>query len=100
MESGKSKKKIVRIEDVKTQDDHEKITEEQVTETKFHRTRQIGRGALDKSGSDSLEEDKTIDRAVMWNQDAAETKNLLSLWDLVSQNKEYTGHIQDPRLQP
>ena len=70
-------------------------TEEEVTETTFHRTRRIRRGALDKSGSDSLEEDNTMDRAVMWNQDAAETKNLLSLWDLVSQNREYTEQIQE-----
>ena len=31
----------------------------------------------------------------MWNQDSVVTKNLLSLWDLVSQNREHTEHIQE-----
>ena len=95
MESGKSKKKIVRIEDCRTQDDVEKITEDEVTETTFHRTCRIRRGALDRSGSDSLDEDDYAARAVSWNKDTIETKNLLSIWDLVSQEKEYTGNIRE-----
>ena len=77
MESGKAKKKIVRIEDCRTQEEVDKITEEEVKET-----------ALDRSGSDSLDEDNYATRTVTWNQDAIETKNLLSIWDLVSQEKE------------
>ena len=87
--------KIVRIEDGRTRYDHEKITEEEVTKTTFRRTRRSRKGALDKPGSNGLEVDITMDRAVMWNQDAALTKSLLSTWDLVSHNREYTGHIQE-----
>ena len=99
-ENRKKSKKSKQLEDGRTQDDHEKIIEEEVAETTFQRTRRgvrrgVRRGALDKLGSDGLEEDNTLDRAVMWNQDAAEAKNLLSLWDLVSQNREYTVHIQE-----
>ena len=31
----------------------------------------------------------------MWDQDAVETKNLISIWDLVSQDKEFTGNIRE-----
>ena len=31
----------------------------------------------------------------MWDQDAAETKNLISTWDLVIQDKELTGNIKE-----
>ena len=95
MESGEAKNKIVRIEDCRTQEDVDKITEEKVTETTFHRTCRIRRGALDRSGSDSFDEDNYAARAVTWNQDAIETKDLLSIWDLVSQEKEYTGNIRE-----
>ena len=81
MESGKSKKKIVRFEDCRTQEDADKITEEEVTETTFHRTCRIRRGALDRPGSDSLDKDNYAARAVTCNQYAIETKNLLSIWD-------------------
>ena len=50
---------------------------------------------LGRSVLDSLDEHNTIDKAVMWNQDIAETKNLLSLWDLLSQDREYSGHIRE-----
>ena len=48
------------------------------------KTGRIRRGALDRSGSDSLDKDNYAARAVTWNQDAIETKHLLSIWDLVS----------------
>ena len=95
MESGKLKIKIVRIEDCKTQEDNDKITEEEVTETTFHRTCRIRRGALDRSGSNSIDKHNYAARAVTWNQDAIETKNLLSIWDLVSQENDYTGNIRE-----
>ena len=72
-----------------------KITEEEVTETTFLRICRIRRGALDRSGSDSVDEDNYAARAVTWKQDAIETKNLLSIWDIVSQKKEYTGNIRE-----
>ena len=59
------------------------------------KTGRIRRGALDRSGSDSLDKDNYAARAVTWNQDAIETKNLLSIWDLVSQEKEYSGNIRE-----
>ena len=45
-ESGKAKKEIFRIEDKKKTDDRERVKEEQVTETKFHRTYKTRSGAL------------------------------------------------------
>ena len=53
-------------------DNREKFTEEEVTETTFHRTCKIRRGALDKSGSESMEEDNAIARAVTWCEEEAE----------------------------
>ena len=93
MESEKTTKKMVRIKGCRTQEEREKLTEEEITETTFHRTCRIRRGTLDRSGSDSLDEDNFAARAVMWDQDAVETKNLISIWDLVSQDKELTGNI-------
>ena len=68
---------------------------QEITETTFHRTCRIGRGTLDRSGSDSLDEDNFAARAVMWDQDAVKTKNLISIWDLVRQDKEFTGNIRE-----
>ena len=31
----------------------------------------------------------------MWDQDAEETKNLISIWDLIRQNKEINGNIKE-----
>ena len=95
MESENSKKKIVRVEDCKAQEEDDKITEEEVTETTFDRTCRIRRGALDRSGSDSLDDDNYAARPVIWNQDAFETKILLSIWDLVSQENDYTRNIRE-----
>ena len=36
-----------------------------------------------------------MDKALIWNQDAVETQDLLSLWDIVSHNREYAGNIQE-----
>ena len=85
---------MVRIEDCRTQEERDKLTEEEITETTFHRTCRIRRGTLDRSGSDSLDQDNFAARAVMWDQGAVETKNLISIWDLVSQDKEFTGNIR------
>ena len=74
------------------------MTEEEVTETTFHITCRIKRGTLDRSGSDSVDEDNYAARAVMWNQDPIETKNLLSIWDLVSQ-KSMRGIFESWRRQ-
>ena len=95
MEDGKSKKKTVRIGDCRTQEESEKLTEAEITETTFHRTCRIRRGALDRSGSDSFEEDSCTARAVVWDQIAEETKNLLSIWDLVSKDQEMSGNIKE-----
>ena len=90
----KMRKKTVLIGDCRTQEESNKLTEEEITETTFHRTRRIRRGTLDRSGSDSFE-DSCAARAVMWDQDAEETKNLLSIWDLVSQDQEMSGNIKE-----
>ena len=95
MESEKTKKKAVRIGDCRTQEESDKLTEEEITETTFHRTYRIRRGTLDKLGSDTFEEDNCAARAVMWDQDAEETKNLLSIWDLVSKDQEMSGNIKE-----
>ena len=89
------KKKTVRIGDCRTQEESDKLTEEEKTETTFHRTCQIRRGTLDRSGSDSFEEDSCAARSLMWDQDAEETKNLLSAWDLVSKDQEMSGNIKE-----
>ena len=70
MESEKTKKKMVRIEDCRTQEESDKLTEGEITETTFHRTCRIRRGTLDRSGSDSLYEDNFAARAVLWDQNA------------------------------
>ena len=85
----------MRIGDCRTQEEREKLTEEKITENTFHRTCRIRRGTLDRSGSDSLDEDNFAARAVLWDQDAVETKNLISIWDLVGQDKEFTGNIKE-----
>ena len=95
MESEKLKKKMVRIGDCRTHEESHKLTEEEITEKTFHRTCRIRRGTLDRSGSDSFDEDNFAARPVIWDQDAAETKNLISIWDLVSQDKELTGNIKE-----
>ena len=95
MESEKTKKKMVRIEDCRTQEEMDKLTEEEITETTFHRTSRIRRETLDRSGSDSLDEDNFAARAVLWDQDAVETKNLISIWVLLIQDKEFTGNIRE-----
>ena len=86
MEDGKMKKKTVRIGDCRTQEESDKLTEEEITETTFHRTCRIRRGTL---------EDSCAARSVMWDQDAVETKNLLSIWDLVSKDQEMSGNIKE-----
>ena len=95
MEDGKMKKKTVRIGDCRTQEESDKLTEEEITETTFHRTCRIRRGTLDRAGSDSFEEDSCAARSIMWDQDAEETKNLLSIWDLVSKDQEISGNIKE-----
>ena len=55
---------MVRIGDCRTQEESDKLTEEEITETTFHRTCRIRRGTLDRSGSDSFEEDSCAARAV------------------------------------
>ena len=95
MEDGKMKKKTVRIGDCRTQEESDKLTEAEITETTFHRTCRIRRGTLERAGSDSFEEDSCAARPVMWNQDAEETKNLLSIWDLVSKDQEMSGNIKE-----
>ena len=95
MESEKTKKKNVRIKDCRTQEETDKLTDEEITETTFHRTCRIRRGTPYRSGSDSLDEDNFPAGAVIWDQDAVETKNLISIWDLVSQDKEFTGNIRE-----
>ena len=95
MEDGKMKKKTVRIGDCRTQEESDRLTEEEITETTFHRTCRIRRGTLDRSGSDSFEEDNCAARSVMWDQDAEETKNLLSILDLVSKDQEMSGSIKE-----
>ena len=95
MEDGKMKKKTVRIGDCRTQEESDKLTEEEITETTFHRTCRIRRGTLERAGSDSFEEDSCAARAVMWDQDAEETKNLVSIWDLVSKDQEMSGNIKE-----
>ena len=95
MEDGKMKKKTVRIGDCWTQEESDKLTEEEITETTFHRTCRIRRGTLDRVGSDSFEEDSCAARSVMWDQDAEETKNLISIWDLVSKDQEMSGNIKE-----
>ena len=95
MEDGKMKKKTVRIGECRTQEESDRLTEEEITETTFHRTCRIRRGTLDRSGSDSFEEDNCAARSVMWDQDAQETKNLLSIWDLVSKDQEMSGSIKE-----
>ena len=89
------KKKTVRIGDCRTHEESDKLTEEEITETTFYRTCRIRRGTLDRSGSDSFEEDSCAARSVMWDQDAEETKNLLSIWDLVSKDQEMSGNIKE-----
>ena len=66
----------MRIGDCRTQEVSDKLTEEEITETTFHRTCRIRRGTLERAGSDSFEEDSCAARAVMWDQDAEETKKL------------------------
>ena len=95
MEDGKMKKKTVRIGDCRTQEESDKLTEEEITETTFHRTCRIRRGTLNRLGSDSFEEDSCAARSLMWDQDAEETKNLLSIWDLVSKDQEMSGNIKE-----
>ena len=95
MEDGKMKKKTVRIGDCKTQEESYKLTEEEITETTFHRTCRIRRGTLDRAGSDSFEEDSCAARSVKWDQDAKETKNLLCIWDLVSKDQQMSGNIKE-----
>ena len=89
------KKKTVRIGDCRTQEESDKLTEEEIIETTFHRTCRIRRGTLDRAGSDSFEEDRCAARSIMWDQDAEETKNLLSIWDLVSKDQEMSGNIKE-----
>ena len=57
MEDGKVEKNTVRIGDCRTQEESDKLTEEEITETTFHRTCRIRRGTLERAGSDSFEED-------------------------------------------
>ena len=89
------KKKTVRIGDCRTQEESNKLTEAEITETTFHRTCRIRRGTLERAGSDSFEEDSCAARPVIWDQDAEETKNLLSIWDLVSKDQEMPGNIKE-----
>ena len=92
MECGTAKKKIVGIEDSRRTDGGEKFTEEEVTETAFHKTCIIRRGALDRSDSERLEEVNAVARAVTWGEEEAETGKLLSFLDLVNQDTtEYPG---------
>ena len=95
MEDGKMKKKTVRIGDCRTQEESDKLTEAEITETTFHRTCRIRRGTLERAGSDSFEEDSCAARPVIWDQDAEETKHLLSIWDLVSKDQEMPGNIKE-----
>ena len=94
MEEGKIKKKTVRIGDCRTQEENDQVAEAEITETTFHRTCRIRRGTLDTT-EDSFDEDSCTARAAIWNQDAEETKNLLSIWDLVSKDQELPGNIRD-----
>ena len=95
MEEGKMKKKTVRIGDCRTQEESDQLAEAEITETTFHRTCRIRRGTLDRAGSDSFEEDSCAARAVIWDQDADGTKNLLSIWDLVSKDQEMPGNNKE-----
>ena len=95
MEDGKMKKKTVRIEDCRTHEESDQLTEAEITETTFHRTCRIRRETLDRAASDSFEEDRCAARPVIWDQDAEETKNLLSIWDLVSKDQEMPGNIKE-----
>ena len=54
MESEKTKKKMVRIGDCRTQEESDKLTEEEINEIIFHRTCRIRRVILDRSGQTVL----------------------------------------------
>ena len=47
MEDGKMKKKTVRIGDCRTQEESDKLTEDEITKTTFHRTCRVRRGTLE-----------------------------------------------------
>ena len=95
MEDGRMKKKSVRIEDgrTQTQEENDQVAEAEITETTFHRTCRIRR-TLDRT-EDSFDEDSCTAQAAIWEKDAEETKNLLSIWDLVSKDQELPGNIRE-----